>query len=249
MSRNVHMAADHGSAGTLELPRAVDEFVGERWPFMQGRLRSTATQGAIPLTALQCSREAMQWLDRFAEQYPDQDLRGIASLWAQWYLVSVWPPLMAAVLALERSPELDSAHTALLVDAGARPEGLALRSFPVREESTSTALERLVREHAAPMLEAVAVGCGVAPRVLWSNAANVFGWYIDELEPIAGAPAVEPGRHLLMRPRWSDGTRNPLYMPNAQVAPPRAARRVCCLRYRLEGFGYCPDCPITCRNA
>ncbi|MEX0607496.1 MAG: siderophore-iron reductase FhuF [Halofilum sp. (in: g-proteobacteria)] len=225
----------------IELSRDVDGLVAERWPFFVGRLR---TQGGIPMSALATAEGVESHLGAFARQYPAQDARGVASLWGQWYAVTVWPPLVTAILLCEAAPELRAAHTALVLDDEAKPAGLALPAFATTGDPGHS-LERLARLHTAPLMDAVAGAAGMAQRVLWSNVANVFGWFLDELEAVAAPHVLEPGRRLLTRGCWPDGTRNPLHIPGARPEPPRPERRVCCLRYRLDGFGYCGDCPIT----
>jgi len=81
------------------------------------------------------------------------------------------------------------------------------------------------------------------------NVANVFGWMLGELGAIADGATLAPGYALLASPRLSDGAANPLFLgTGVNTATGRPERRVCCLRYRLDGFGYCRDCPVTRRH-
>ncbi len=237
-------SAPASAAAPIDLMAEVDALVATHWPFFQGRLRAPETDYAIPFSLLAATAGLEPHLRSFASHYPNQDVRGVASLWSQWYAVTVWPPLLGAIVVLGAHPDVDPHRTDLILDEAGKPEALGVPRFAPTGDPTH-ALEQLARTQAAPLLESLARAAGVAPRVVWSNVANVLGWFLDELEPVAEASALLPARRLLQRPRWDDGLRNPLYVPTALAGPPRAERRVCCLRYRLDDFGYCTDCPIT----
>ncbi len=177
---------------------------------------------------------------------PGEDLRGVGSLWVQWYAVTVWPPLVTAILLQGTAPWLASRETELLVDEDGCPSGLRIAPG-VQSGDPATLLDELTHDHAAPLIDTIAGATATAPRVPWSNVANVLGWMLGELGAIADEATLAPGYELLTRRRGSDGHPNPLYTGAAcMAATGRPARRVCCLRYRLSGFGYCGDCPITC---
>lgn len=235
---------------TIDLISAVDRLVAERWPFFRQRLQDHASAGdsqRVTLASLQGTEGFGEQLGRFAGHYPGQDLRGIASLWVQWYLVTVWPPLAAASLLLGAKPQLDAGATALVIDEEGKPAGLALPATAPTGRA-GVGLESLARDQAAPLLDNAAAAAGMSPRVPWSNAINVLGWFLDELDQLGEHEASMLGRDLLLRPRWSDGSRNPMHVPAGLSTSARPQRRVCCLRYRLDGVDYCGDCPISSRR-
>lgn len=245
-STPVARALDPEPAGT-PLPERLNALVAERWPFFADRIVAAADGGeAIRLRVPDRAERLRACLDCYCRARPGQDRRGLGSLWAQWYAVTVWPPLVAACLLLRRAPCFDDSACALRVDADACPTGLCIGA-ETRDADPAAVLEGLAREQAAPVCEAVAEGCAVSPRVPWSNVANVIGWTLGELEAVADRDTVAPGHELLARRRYADGTPNPLYLGSCvDASTGRPGRRVCCLRYRLDGSGYCGDCPVSC---
>lgn len=232
--------------GTIDLIAAVDELAAERWPFLRQRLQDHAAAAdghRVSLVSLQTMEGVREQLAGFARHYPGQDRRAIASLWVQWYVATVWPPLAAASLLLKAEPVLDAQSTALILDDDAKPTGLALPAV-ARVGRAGSALESLARHQAAPMLDSAAAVTGMSPRVPWSNAINVLGWFLDQLRDNGESEASAQGTDLLTRPRWADGTRNPLDCRQCLAESAQPRRRVCCLRYRLDEFEYCRNCPI-----
>lgn len=229
-----------------DLPRQVTRLLAPRWPFYDDRLRSPAGSHAeVALDRLVRPRALAERLAVFARSYPGEDLRGLASLWLQWYLVTAWPPVMTAVLLLGRDLDLDPARSALVLDAAGKPEAIALQAAG-RAGDPHARLEAFVHGHAAPLLDGMSRAACMAPRVAWSNAANVLGWFLVEAETVADPARLAPGWRLMREPRRRDGAPNPLCIADFDNGPPaaRPARRVCCLRFLLTQHPYCTDCPI-----
>lgn len=231
----------------MSLPDELNALLRERWPFCTGRIVGDAgTSDAIPLTAPAARQALAAGFERYCRSMPGEDRRGLGSLWAQWYAVTVWPPLLTGILLRSVAPRLDAAETALLVDGSGCPTGLRIAPG-ARSGDPATLLDSLAQDHTAPVLATIAEVTATAPRVPWSNVANVFGWMLGELGAIADAATLAPGYALLAQRRLADGRSNPLYTgADCVAATGRPPRRVCCLRYRLSGFGYCGDCPIPC---
>ncbi|MEX0729402.1 MAG: siderophore-iron reductase FhuF [Aquisalimonadaceae bacterium] len=230
-----------------DFPRCLDEVLAECWPQLRGRIVAVpASSRSVPLTALLVPGGVDRLIGDFALRYPNQDLRAVASLWAQWSLATTWPPLVVAALVLGAAPR--PASIQLLLDDTHTPAGLAVTSEAERAPAQHI-LQTLVRERTAPLLEAVAVAGGMSPRVPWSNAASILSWTLDQLQVLLPDLHLHPLREMLERRYWPDGSRNPLYVPAARNGRGTSeGRRVCCLRYRLHGFDYCADCPITARQ-
>lgn len=237
-----------GGSPETPLPDALHALLQERWPFCRDRILHDACAGdTVPLTGPEAGRAVCDCFDRWCGGMQDEDRRGLGSLWTQWYAVTVWPPLVAGILMLRRAPRFERRETRLLVDEDGCPSGLGIAP-EVQSGDPATLLGMLVDEHAARVIDTVAEATATAPRVPWSNVANVLGWMLAELGTIADEATLAPGYELLTRRHRPDGRPNPLYLGASRVAAPgRPARRVCCLRYRLTGFDYCGDCPITCR--
>ncbi|MFW5970013.1 MAG: siderophore-iron reductase FhuF [Halofilum sp. (in: g-proteobacteria)] len=228
-------------------PDALNGLLHERWAFFHDRIvHRAATDGAVPLADPDASDALNACFERWCRGMPGEDRRGLGSLWAQWYAVTVWPPLVTGILLLGTAPRLTSRDTRLLVDADGCPSGLRIAT-DVRIDDPAALFDRLIH-HAEPLIDTIATATATAPRVPWSNVANVTGWMLGELHAVADDATLAPGYDLLARRQRPDGCPNPLYTGACHApATGRPARRVCCLRYRLTGFDYCGDCPITCR--
>ena len=216
------------------------------WPGRPGwLLAGPAAAGEVPFEALGPGTTLAARLALFRQAHPGEDGRALAALWTQWYLATALPPLVAAAVLLEAAPALEPRRTAMLFDRRGRPVGLRIGGH-VGRVAAGAGLEHLARRHAGPLLEAVAEVSGLSPRVPWSNAAAVIAWTLEELAATSPARRLLPARRALTSSRWPDGTRNPLAATRAGVAPGGVGRRrTCCLRYRLRGFDYCADCPVT----
>lgn len=227
------------------LPDELNALLRERWPFCTDRIvHQEGTSHAIPLIGPDARQALVAAFEQYCRTMPGEDLRGLGSLWAQWYAVTVWPPLVTGILLRGAAPRLDAADTALLVDEDGCPSGLRIAATQ-RAGDPAALLDMLAHGHTRPLLAVVSDATATAPRVPWSNVANVFGWMLGELAAIADATALAPGYALLAQRRLADGRPNPLYTgADCVPATGRPPRRVCCLRYRLSGFGYCGDCPI-----
>lgn len=225
----------------------MNRLLRERWPFCTDRIiRDAGNSDGIPLAGPAAHQALTAAFERYCAGMPGEDRRGLGSLWVQWYAVTVWPPLVTGILLQGTAPWLPSRDTELLVDADGCPGGLRIAAG-VQSGDPATLLDQLTHDHAAPLIDAIAAATATAPRVPWSNVANVLGWMLGELGAIADEATLAPGYDLLARRRQSDGRLNPLYTGAGRMAATgRPARRVCCLRYRLTGFDYCGDCPITC---
>lgn len=230
------------------LAAQVADLLAPHWPAYRARWRQPAgAPDEVPFDALVSGPGMRRHLDDFCDTRPGQDRRGMASLWIQWYLVVAWPPLFTAALLCGRLPELEGPHAALVLDAEGKPEAIAAGDPVQVLDEPDPALDALVHAHAAPLIEQLSCAADMAPRVAWSNASNVLGWYLAEARAFADADALAPGWRLLREPVRGNGMPNPLHVPGAATASPgeRPARRVCCLRYRLDTHPYCTDCPIT----
>lgn len=224
---------------------ALEQMLGAHWAGLAHRVMPDATDARVIARGdLDRAQTLADCLDRFARAHPDTDLKALASLWTQWYAATTWPALAAGAVLLGVGPRLDEDEAGIVLDDDARPVGVRIGGVAVVE--TAEFLETLARRQAQPVM-AAAAATGLSPRVPWSNAINVLGWMLDQLRAFADERRLESAFGVLARPYWSDGTPNPL-AAGGDCATGRPARRVCCLRYRLQDFDYCGDCPIPESN-
>ncbi|KAA2212460.1 siderophore-iron reductase FhuF [Teichococcus oryzae] len=188
-------------------------------------------------------------VEAFSRRYPGGDHPAVLSMWSQYYMSVLVYPVLSVALALRRelpvAPEDvslvigdDGAPTALLLPHAGRP----LPDGPIGAAS----LNRLVRGHLEPVVQALASAGRVSARVFWCNAGVRIGDVLRLLGDMAGSHEVRD--RLLHQDCWEDGWTNPLarsFHPSACLTQPSPQRRVCCMRYRLPGLERgCGTCPL-----
>lgn len=225
--------------------------------YLRDRLVSSDdTRPAIPVERLLQPETIDPLVGHFARRYPSADRRAVVSAWSQWYFGAVVVPATAAALLLNRVPPLCSGGAAVVIGTEGYPIALRLpnggSSLPAA--STFDRFAPLVRRHLDPLIVGMAGRFGVAPRLLWSNAASTAEWTLREVEALPDAPP-DVGAHgdrLFGSRTWPDGWPNPLFAPTRRVeaaGAPARRRRVCCLRYRLPGVADCgSSCPFAGRH-
>lgn len=207
--------------------------------------------GFRPVSGLLRPAALREVLERFARGH-EGDPRAIASLWSQWYLGTLIVPAVAAGLRLDRVLPLDADALEVRLEAETgRAEAFRLAGGGrVHAEADPFARFRpLVRGHLEPLVEALAAEADLSPALLWCNAARYLQWSLEQVEaldPSESAPS--PARRLLEAGTWPDGAPNPLQGRIEHAAAsgregPR--RRVCCLRFLVEGVEDCGSlCPL-----
>jgi ferric iron reductase protein FhuF len=190
-------------------------------------------------------------LDRYAVQHQGADRRAVVSMWTQYYASRLIYPVLGANLLLGRTLPLSLEDTVLHVAGDGSPLGFCIADEGGMVSDTGMArFSHLVRQHLAPLVEAVAVQGRVAAKLVWNNAGIRFAGTahiarrLNRLSPEAGADIDA----LLESRRWPDGWDNPLYQPYRTVeacGENVERRRVCCLRYLLPAFEGCGiSCPL-----
>lgn len=188
-------------------------------------------------------------LSRFATNYPGGDRRALISMWTQWHFAVAVIPTVAAILVLERDLPVDLDRTALALDAAGRPAAMVLAGdgacFPAAAEARFACL---IERHIAPLIDGFTRHFGISRRLLWTNAAAVFEWTLQQAAERAMPVPLSEGRALLASRVDAAGRPNPMfdavrYPCGGGVAVRQ--RKVCCLRYLLPGIADCGDlCPL-----
>ncbi|SFU90689.1 ferric iron reductase protein FhuF [Methylobacterium sp. 174MFSha1.1] len=170
------------------------------------------------------------------------DRRALVSYWSQFYLAPLATPVMTALVRLGRPLPLAFATTSLELDAAGRPARFLVR--PGAQAGARAGLAGLVEDHLRPFVELCRAQCGIAPRVIWGNAAVILDYVAREL----GEPETLARPEVATCLGWCteaarDGAACTL-SPLAQALRDRR-RRTCCLRQRLPGVASCGDlCPL-----
>lgn len=193
-------------------------------------------------------------LAKFAHGWTHPEPRAVATQFSKYWFRAVIPPVLVCAAADRAAPTVAPGHLCLDTDASGIPYLLAADDPAIGQAAADggAVLECLFAQHLDPVVALLAARSGLAPRVFWSNAANVVAWYLDNLRtpPTTAAGAAR------LSARWSDAERhprfagtNPLYMPHAAPAggdgPTARRRRICCARYLSDDCGLCETCPLS----
>lgn len=207
----------------------------------------------MPLSTLLTPEVFTSVLHRFGQQYPDSDRRGLASVWSKYYFIKLIPPVVAASLILEHRLPLRLEQLQVMLDEQGMPLGFKLpdpgqRWAPAPRDAFQR-FDELIEGHLRPFIDTVATLTRLSPKVLWSNAGNYLEWLLGVLASAIPHADLSQGHALLNAPTLQDGRRNRLYQPVRYVrvaghAELKRQRRVCCVRYRVNGLAYCENCPL-----
>lgn len=242
--------------------------IAELTPFFPGPLRrfgegvTAAPAGAQALPGSRFAEPAalQQRLADYRDTIGAEHERAppaLASWWARHYCVVLVPPVLVAAAALGRTVPVSLDE----VDIAFGPDGLVsrihLRSSALGQGAATLddMLAAMTQRHLAPVFAALSALTRASPRVLWSHAAE-FVQYVGM--NLLAHPALDARRRDTLA-RWlrtdtdADGRPHPYraaYLDRPQAdGGERRVRRVCCLKYRLDGDDYCGTCPLRAECA
>lgn len=207
----------------------------------------------VPLRTFLTNEYLNDVLTRFGTAYPDSDPRGLASIWSKHYFIKLIPPVVAASLILDHRLPLHLDHLQLILDDNGLPAAFKLpdpgQHWTPAPVDAFARFDDVVEHHLRPFIDTFARHVRLSPKVLWSNAGNYFEWLLGVLANAMPQADVSHGHQLLNAHYLPDGRRNPLHQPvrylkvDGQAALKRQ-RRVCCIRYRVNGLELCDNCPV-----
>ncbi|TDV57122.1 ferric iron reductase protein FhuF [Pseudomonas graminis] len=208
----------------------------------------------VPMRTVLTGKYLDDMLGRRGTAYPDSDPRGLASIWSKHYFIKLIPPVVAASLILDQRLPLHLDHLQLILNDDGLPAGFKLpdagqRWMPGPEDAFER-FDELLEHHLRPFIDIFARHVRLSPKVLWSNAGNYFEWLLGVLENAMPHGDMSHGHQLLNAQLLPDGRRNPFYQPVRYLKvegqdEPKRQRRVCCIRYRVNGLDYCANCPLS----
>ncbi|KMO31437.1 siderophore-iron reductase FhuF [Methylobacterium aquaticum] len=223
---------------TPEITAAVPDSLGT---YRDGVAADSGTGTATPLSALHDPAVFDATLAAFEAGLGVSpgavDRRALVSYWSQFYLAPLATPAMTALVRLGRPLPLGFATTRLALDGAGRPARFLVR--PGTPEGSAPGLAGLVEDHLRPFVELCRAQCGIAPRVIWGNAAVILDYVAREI----GEPETLARPEVAACLGWCGG-------PSCALSPLARAlcdrrRRTCCLRQRLPGVPSCGDlCPV-----
>jgi ferric iron reductase protein FhuF len=236
------------------IPALAPLFIGDFEHYRDVLVLPDDPREGVPMRTFLTRHYLSDVLTRFGTAYPDSDPRGLASIWSKYYVTKLILPVVAASLILDHRLPLQLDHLQLILDEGGLPAAFKLPHPGQRwTPGPTNAFERfdgLLNHHLSPLVEALARHARLSPKVLWSNAGNYFEWLLGVLATAMPHADLSHGHQLLNARHVPDGRRNPLYQPVLYLKvdgqnETRRQRRVCCIRYRVNGLDYCSNCPLS----
>jgi len=210
--------------------------------------------GALPLGALRDPRVFDATLTSFAAGLGPEvacapcDRRVLVSYWSQFYFAALATPALTALVRLGRPLPLAFDALSLERDGAGRPCRFRLPAAGCGA-CPAPGLAGLVEGHLRPFVELCHARCGIAPRILWGNAAVILDYVARELEGARGDGEGAACDDVAACLGWRAGPACAT-SPLSQALCPGASgcrRRVCCLRHRLPGVPSCGAlCPAAC---
>lgn len=225
-------------------------FVGDLAPFSETLVLSDDPREAVTGPALREPETLDRIMGLASRHLGEGDRRALVSLWSIEYVHVLMPAVVVANLVLPREMPVALDEIGVILDDEGIPVAIRLPNdgSPAGPVDAFASFETLVRGNLKPLFETLAAYAGLAPRVLWTNAANLFEAIIRELEKLPDTPRslIEQGDVLVTAKAWPDGWKNPFRRPVSYADGPSAVRRwrrVCCVRYLIPQYKYCSNCP------
>ena len=171
----------------------------------------------------------------------------LLSLWAQWYLGLMVPPLLLTLLtqksAIDLSPENfhvefhETGRAACFWIDVQQDRKLSLQNDAQR-------IEALTTRAMLPVVQALEATGDINGKLIWSNTGYLINWCLGELIPLLGETRVATLRKIcFFEKELSDGSDNPLWR-TVVLREGALVRRTCCQRYRLPDVQQCGDCTL-----
>lgn len=208
----------------------------------------TLAQWSHPITLnnLMASYSDHIYRDHFALRRENKPLK---SLWAQWYIGLMVPPVLLALLTQKQALDISPEHVHVEFHETGRA---AIFWVDVYEDAQATSqsprerVEKFVAEGIAPVIHALEASGDINSKLIWSNTGYLINWFLNEVkELISEDIAASLVQACFMETQLLNGKDNPLY----RTVVPREGnlvRRTCCQRYRLPGVVQCGDCTLKC---
>jgi ferric iron reductase protein FhuF len=242
-------------SGSTTLADSVRETIAETRAYLLDFIKLDEPHPHQAMTLAEWSRPAeMQSLlavysDHIYRNQPSlaRENKPLLSLWAQWYIGLMVPPLMIALLTQDAALDLSPEHFHVEFHETGRA---ACFWIDVHEDRNATVLsaqdrmERLVKQALIPVVNALEETGEINGKLIWSNTGYLIHWYLTEMKPVLGDETVDALRQsCFFAKQLSDGQDNPLF----RTVVPRdglLVRRTCCQRYRLPDVQQCGDCTL-----
>ncbi|WP_436859217.1 siderophore-iron reductase FhuF [Citrobacter tructae] len=217
------------------------------------RLDEPAPQGAMTLAQWRRPSELRSLLaiysDHIYRNQPTQprENKPLISLWAQWYIGLMVPPLMLALLTQETAIDVSPEHIHVEFHETGRAACFWIDVQPDRKtsaQSPQARMETLVKQALFPVISALEATGDINGKLIWSNTGYLINWYLTEMKPLLGEELLNTLRQsCFFEKQLSCGADNPLWR-TVVSREGVLVRRTCCQRYRLPDVQQCGDCTL-----
>lgn len=171
----------------------------------------------------------------------------LLSLWAQWYIGLLVPPLMLALLNEPQGLSLAPEHFHVEFHESGRAACFWIdvhSDADIERLSPQARMDALVTRTLQPVVEALAATGEINSKLIWSNTGYLINWYLGEMRALLGDERLAALRqHCFFEKQLADGQDNPLWR-TVMLREGQLVRRTCCQRYRLPDVQQCGDCTL-----
>ncbi|XTZ37800.1 siderophore-iron reductase FhuF [Salmonella enterica] len=237
------------------LADAVRETIASNREHLLDFIRLNETAPGQAMTLAEWSRPAaLQTLiatysDHIYRHQPLQprENKPLLSLWAQWYLGLMVPPLLLALLTQQSAIDLapDLFHVEFHETGRAACFWIDVQPDPwLTMQNDTQRIAALIRQAMMPVVQALEATGDINGKLIWSNTGYLINWCFGEMLPLLGEARVAALRQFcFFEKQLPDGHDNPLWR-TVVLREGTLVRRTCCQRYRLPDVQQCGDCTL-----
>lgn len=196
------------------------------------------------------SRLFARYSDHIYRNNPEAPIeyKPLKSLWAQWYIGLLIPPLVMIALTERRALDISPALIRVEFHETGRASHFWINAKEDRRAgrlAPQQRLEMLWMGIVAPLITALERSGDINGKLIWNNTGHLVNWLSGELRPLIGDTLARDLSHACFSVQTlGDGSPNPLYRTMILRENLRV-RRTCCQRNRLPGVQQCGDCTLN----
>ena len=113
----------------------------------------------------------------------------LISLWAQWYIGLMMPPLMVALLTQKEAIDVSPEHMHVEFHETGRAACFWIdvhQDHQVTAQSPQQRMETLILSALTPVVQALEATGEINAKLIWSNTGYLIHWYLTEMKPLLG---------------------------------------------------------------
>lgn len=171
----------------------------------------------------------------------------LKSLWAQWYIGLLVPPMMMALLTQPKALKIAPQHVRAEFHETGRAKCFWIdvaEDCRASEQPLTVRLEKFIVEGLMPVVAALEASEEINARLIWSNTGYLVNWFFGELKPLLDEQSLAAlVQTCFFEKQLSCGQENPLYR-TVISREGILVRRTCCQRFKLPDVQRCGDCTL-----